>query len=1129
MMEVLEILTVCREKGIRLVLDDSGMNLRLQGNIRSLTADEKRRVIRHKAAIITLLDRAGDGDPIVPVAQAPDYPLSSAQQRIWVLCQFQGAESAYHVSITRNLEGRVDPCKLQAAFHRLTERHEILRTVIVENGIGEPRQVIRDRGELNFILGCTDLRGESSNEERVGRLVSEARRRPFDLGTGPLLRADLYRLTADRWVFALVIHHVISDGWSTDILVRDLMHFYGMLHSGAKAILPTLGFQYKDFACWQQRRLATGMPEGHRAYWLAQLNGELPVLELAGDHIRPPIKMYNGGVMTRVFAAKTGEGLKELVGRQGRTLFMGLTALVRALLYRYTGQEDLIIGTPVAGRLEAGLENQVGLYMNTLPLRIATKGTASYTELLEHTGLVILEASSHQDYPFDMLVNELGLQRDLSRNALFDVLVALQQEAISHDREQPEPDEIRIAAFHGREGRTSKFDLSFIFMEQQEGLGVELTYNSDIFDADTIDRMGSHLEGLLAAMLERPAAPLSELEYLDPREARHLLVDLNFHAASTYPGNVTITGLLEQQVRRSPDAIALVCGPLRLTYKEMDERANRLANCLVDRYSLRKDSLVGVMLDRSVDMIVAILATLKAGAAYVPLDPEHPTERIDYMLKDSGAALVLTSGRYRSRVASGAAILVVEGEIPDGDYSGVSPQLPSEPDALAYVIYTSGSTGRPKGVMISHGAVVDYFYGILAATNIGACRHFGMLSTIAADLGNTVLYPALLTGGTLHIYTADALIDADRLSADQLDCIKIVPSHWRSVQGAGGAYLPGKCLIFGGEQLTPDLLAKMASPDRTCEIYNHYGPTETTIGKLICRIEPERAKGGISLGSPFCSSTIYILDGNRRLTPMGVAGEICIGGAGLARGYLNQPKLTAEKFVSDPYREGERIYLTGDLGRRLADGTIEFMGRKDQQVKIRGYRIEPGEIEAILCQHEDINMAVVTVITAGGEKELVAYLVASRESDIRDLRDFLGARLPAYMVPAHFVRLDKMPLTLNGKIDRRALPHPSAGELPAHTRYVAPRNEIERELVATWQDLLGKERIGIRDNFFDLGGHSLKAMQLISRINGSFAVRLNIQSLFKEPVIENISEQVVFILSQRRLKENKQNLKPLEI
>jgi tyrocidine synthetase III len=1131
MKDLIGVLSGCRKKGISLATDDSGRNLKIKGNVGALSEEEMEMLRSHKEAIIVLLKQSVNPyDPIVPAGQQPCYELSSAQKRIWILSQLYGAGLAYHISLTNVFEGALHTEHLTACLDSLIERHAVLRTVFREDESGEVRQYIRSAGEMNFSISCIDIRNEEDKDRELKKRVRESRCQPFDLAEGPLLRASLYRLSDREWVFDFDMHHIIGDGWSMDILIRELLLLYNArCRHEEKPLLP-LSIQYADYAHWEQKQLTGTNFREHLDYWLKQFEGELPVLELPGDKIRPSIKTYNGRSAGKKFNAGLTEGLRALVRQQDCTLFMGLLALVKTLLYRYTGQTDIIIGSPIAGREQGGLEGQVGLYMNTLALRTQFTVTDSYPELLQKVREVTLGAYAHQVYPFDLLVEALHLQRDRSRSPLFDVMMAFRDTEGDNTEKQPYHEGLRVAEYKIAETERSKFDLFFNFIGQGEEIELVLIYNDDIYTPETIERLTGHLEQLLTVILKDPSLPIRELEYLSAKEIQQLLAGFN-DTRTLYPIEKTIVDLFEEQVSRTPDRIALVFEETQLSYAKLNEEANRIAHYLLADHSIHPDAPVAVMLDRSAAMIIAILAIMKSGAAYLPIDPDYPAHRIEYILKDSEAEILLTASRYLPRFTAygGAAIAVDAGMDGPAIRSG-SPGVTIRPADLAYIIYTSGSTGHPKGVMISHGSLVDYCFGVLDRTNIRECRHFGMVSTIAADLGNTVIYPSLLTGGTLHIYPAAALSDAERIFDRHLDCIKIVPSHWSSLQCTDTVFLPDKCLIFGGEPLTPDILDKIKQAGRRCEVYNHYGPSETTVGKLIRRIDPDHFTLPIPLGAPFCDSSFYIVDEGCKLIPIGVIGEICISGAGLARGYLNQPELTGEKFVPDPFKKGERMYKTGDLGRWLPDGTIAFMGRRDDQVKIRGYRVEPGEIEAAIRCHEDIETAVVLATSnAGGEKELIAYLVSRTDLKTADMRAYLSRTLPAYMIPACFIRLDRLPLTLNGKIDKKALPDPAGSALPAGTPYIAPRNDTESKLVSIWQELLGNKQIGIKDNFFDLGGHSLKMMQLITRINGSFSIRLNIQSIFSEPDIENISEQIFFIRDQMRQKENKKNLKRLEI
>ncbi|OQP45853.1 hypothetical protein A4H97_31920 [Niastella yeongjuensis] len=1129
MKELFELLAVCRQHEIHFSLGTSGRELRVQGNVKMLTKEQISRLQLYKEEIIALLRPAGA--PLAAVQPLPHqqhYELSSAQKRIWVLSRLGGG-TAYHIPMINVFEGELQVAHLITAFGHLIEKHEILRTVFTEDETGEIRQSVLTAEALHFSVSCTDLRSGSHREAKAEKIIQEALQQPFDLEKGPVLRAGLIRLTNEKWIFHLVIHHIVCDGWSMNVLIRELMQSYARLCEGGNEWPAPLRFHYKDYAGWQQQQIKGEHYTAHRSYWMKQFEGELPVLQLPADKKRPAIKTYNGGVTTGMVDAGATAALKAMLQQQGSTLFMGLLTLVKIFLHRYTSDEDIIIGTPVAGREHPELEEQIGLYINTVAIRTSCTGADSFLQLLSKIKETTVQAQTHQAYPFDLLVDELQLHTDRSRNPLFDVMITLNEDGFAMVDEQPHAPNLRISPWNAGTGNVSKFDLSFNFIDHGDTITFDLVYNSDLYFAGTAERMKRHLVQLLMAVLNGPGMPVNSLLLLTRNEIQELLTGFNNTQAS-FPQHKTVVDLFIEQALKTPDRPALVSGDTTLTYRQLHEKTDQLAARLVTDYHVKPNELVGVMVDRSADMIVALLSVLKSGGAYVPIDPEYPAVRIEYILQDCKAAVLLTESKYVSQLAAYAGAVIAL------DKPVIMPAVTSEyepakvqSDDLAYVIYTSGSTGHPKGVMITHRSLVDYFFGIQQKTNIAACRRFGLVSTIAADLGNTVIYTSLLMGGELHIYSALDLLDAEKIFAQTPDCIKIVPSHWKSLQLPDKVFLPEKCLIFGGESLTTEILTTIKEANHACRVYNHYGPSETTIGKLINPIDLNQIPDPVPLGVPFCESSVYILDNQLQLVPVGIIGEICIAGAGVARGYFNRPELTTEKFVPDPFHEGRRMYKTGDLGRWLPNGQVEFIGRKDEQVKIRGYRVEPGEIALTIGKHPEIETAVVlTRNNATGEKELVAYCVVKEELAIADIRLWLGHTLPVWMIPTHFVWLDKLPLTPNGKIDKRSLPEPDAQLTSANT-HIAPRNEIERQLVSIWAELLGKNNIGVKDDFFQSGGHSLKMMQLISRINRHFEIRINIQSIFKEPTVENISEQILFILDQNHRKANRKNLKQVEL
>ncbi|WP_262488185.1 non-ribosomal peptide synthetase [Chitinophaga eiseniae] len=1062
-------------------------------------------VLEDQAAMLFSTHRTSSGG-IMPAPEQGSYVLSSSQRRLWLLSQLEEGSIAYNIPSVYVFSGELKLSSLDHAFNELIRRHEILRTVFREDETGEVRQFIMPPDAAPARINCVDLRGADEQAQRVNDLVTTGTRQPFNLEEGPLVRLDLYQTDEKRWVFACTMHHIISDGWSMDILIRELLLMYNSHSQQELHELAPLDIQYKDYACWQQAQLEEGMLAADQVYWLLQFEGELPVLSLPTDYPRPAIRSYSSGVVCRQLPEDLVQALHQLCRQQGVTLFMALTGLVNVLLHRYTQQEDIIIGTPVAGREQAALMDQIGFYVNTLALRTRFDAGETYTALLERIREITLAAYEHQAYPLDELVEQLHLQRDISRNALFDVMLTLRQRDGAVVKPEHGLRGLQVHPYESGALEVSKFDITFEFIESGTALAVNIKYNSDLFLATTVAHMAGHLEQLLRAVTSHPGTAVNRLRYLDEAEETTLLTTFG-SSSNSYDRTANIVSLFEAQVRKAPHHTALVFESRTLTYTALNAYANRLAHLLLQYHQQGADNMVGMLLDRSMEMLAGMLGILKSGAAYVPVDPEFPEARIAYLLQDSGIKVLLTQSRYLPLTAGfkGTVICLDDNGHID-DMPADNPAADLSPSSLAYLIYTSGSTGRPKGVMISHAALVDYTYGLLARTNIGECRSFGLVSTIAADLGNTVIYTSLLTGGCLHIYSSAAVMSGEELFASPVDCIKIVPSHWKALQQAGAVFAPQKCLIFGGEQLTADVLALLHNSRATCRVYNHYGPSETTIGKLLNPVSLTGAYGTIPLGSPFCNAFVCIVDPLLQLTGIGVVGEICIAGDGLSRGYFNRDELTAEKFIPNPFRPGERMYRTGDLGRWLPDGTIAFMGRNDDQVKIRGYRLELGEIAAAMQHHTDIDAAVVVARNnAVGEKELVGYFTGTTVADPGALRTYLAQHLPAYSVPAYFVQLEALPLTPNGKIDRKRLPVPEDFGLAGARQYVPPVTPAERLLAGAWEDVLNRRSIGIHDSFFDLGGHSLLAVKLVNRINSITGAGFKVKDVFTHTTIREMA------------------------
>ena len=1068
---------------------------------------------------------------IEPLPLQPHYALSPSQRRLWVLSQFEEGNIAYNMPGVYLFEGNINHEALAYAFQTLISRHESLRTVFREDETGEVRQFILPADQTGFAIAYHNLTGTTGQEAQVKTLVQVNASTPFNLAMGSLLRVSLYETDGGKWVFNYVIHHIISDGVSMEILFAEVLQLYSAFVSGTGNPLTPLRIQYKDYAAWQLAQLSGEQLKLHEGYWLQQFSGELPVLDLPGDKTRPAMKTYSGGAVSHFINPEITGGIKKLSQEQGATLFMGLLAATNALLFKYTDQTDIVIGTQIAGREHTDLENQIGFYLNTLALRAQFSTNDSFNDLLGHVKTVTLGAYAHQVYPFDELVNALPLRRDLSRNAIYDVSLILHNTQLDGEQAAPELGGLQISGYDGGAAPTAKFDLAFDFTEAEGGMLANIVYNSDIYNHDTAMRMMAHLQQLLQAIVQQPNLPIAALDYVSEEEKQALLHTFN-DTQVAYSSDKTIAELFEQQAAQTPDAIALVFEGTQHTYAQLNEQADRLANYLVTQHQVQAEDCVALLLDRSDNLLIAILGVLKAGAAYVPIDPDYPKGRKLFIVDDTAAKLLITQSNYLLDIDFfNGGIIALDAQLPEMELPSAPLVGRSGPQSLAYIMYTSGSTGNPKGVMVENRSVVR----LVKNTNfIQLTGEEVLLSTGAVSFDATTFeyWAMLLNGGTLVMCSKETLLNDDRLVEtvrnNKVDTMWFTSGWLNQLVEKNLPVSDGlKTILAGGDKLSPVHISALKGHYPALAIVNGYGPTENTTFSLTYPVQTVSDR--IPIGKPINNSTAYIISRNQ-LVPVGVVGEICVGGDGLARGYLNQPELTAEKFVDNPFVPGQRMYRTGDMGRWLPDGNIEFMGRKDEQVKIRGYRIELGEIENALMQHPAIvNAAVVAKATAEGEKEMVGYIAANETLDATALILHLKQYLPAYMVPAYFVQLETLPLTANGKVDRKQLPDPAGLGMGTGVEYVAPGNDTEEKLVEIWQEILGRETIGIKDNFFDLGGHSLKATQLISKINMVFGVGISIQTVFQEPTIESIAQRIVFIQTQSKQKEDMDDMQEIEI
>jgi amino acid adenylation domain-containing protein len=1039
---------------------------------------------------------------------------------MWFLQQLDPACPVYNTYRIWRVRGALNVADLRKAFETIVERHEVLRGVIQVID-GKAYQVTNEEGTFQF--PCIDLRESASRDpETAAREISrQEAKAPFDLSRGPLFRAKLLQLDDEEHVLLISVHHIITDGWSFGVLYREISTLYQAFDGGDSSPLPDLPIQYGDYAIWQHDFIRGPHQEELLTYWKRQLS-HLSPLQLPTDRIRSSMPTYKGEREGFSIGRALTAELKSRYQKEGVTLFTALLTCFNVLLFRYTGQADITVGTVKHNRLYKEIEPLIGMFMNTLVLRSDLSANPSFRELLQRVRKTCKDAFAHQELPFDRLVDVLQPEREMSRNPLFQVAISYQNTP-GNLLELPglavSPFEASDIGPYQSGNDTAKLDLTLTLLESDDDIQGMMEYSTDLFDRATIRRMVDHFQTLIEEVVANPDQRISEIPLLRDNERREMML-MGSGPKRAYPEDQCFQQLFAQQVAQRPQAVAVVFENESVSYRKLDTRANQLAHYL-QRQGIGPDIRVGLCLDRSIEMIVAVLGIFKAGGAYVPLDPNYPQERLAFLAKDADLQVILTQEKFQEHLSP----LGVEQIFLDADWPVIAQEEASTPasearaDSLAYVIYTSGSTGRPKGVEVEHRQVLNYVDGILERLKVPAGSSFAMVSPLTADLGNTMLYPALATGGTLHIISEDRAMDAAALGAYfqhyRPDYLKIVPSHLATLlmDTTVADVLPKKYLVVGGEACSWDLVEKVQALKPDCIVINHYGPTETTIGVTTHQVAAtDRASSyspSVPIGRPLPNSQVYILDPHKNPVPLGVAGEVYIGGRGLARGYAGAPELTAEKFVAHPYSEepGARLYRTGDRARFRTDGAIEFLGRIDHQVKLRGFRIELGEIETVLNRHPRVHAAVVVVREREGvEKQLLAYVVPGHgQLSSGDLRQFLKQSLPDYMVPTVFVMLEDLPLTPNGKVDRRHLPEPDSSLTELTENFVPPRNPMEATLAEIWQSLLQVEQVGVHDNFFELGGHSLLATRVVSRIQQDFHVDLQLRRFLNMPTIAELA------------------------
>ncbi|MGC5568942.1 amino acid adenylation domain-containing protein, partial [Streptomyces sp. FR-108] len=1101
-----EFLEGLESRGARFSVVDGRLRLFAPKGV--LTDELRARLQGFRDEIIALLvDRGPERDtghgPRMRVAdRAEQLPLSFAQQRLWFLDQLDPGSAEYNVPMPVRLGGTLDVTALHAALNTIVARHEVLRTRLVAGADGVPCQVIDPPEPLP--LPVADVSGEADLGAAAWVLMAADVALPFDLAAGPLVRALLIRLAPDEHVLALSMHHVVFDEWSKGVFNRELSALYEAFRAGEPDPLPPLPVQYADFAVWQREWLEGEVLEGQLAYWRARLGGASP-LELPTDRPRPPVWSPAGTQTRFTVPARTADVLRELSRRNGATMFMTLLAAFNVLLGRYADTDDVVVGTPVANRNRAETEQMIGFFINTLVMRTDLSGDPSFDELLVQVRDMALDAYAHQDLPFEQLVDALVTERDRSRSPLFQVLFNY----FTADG-QPHRGGLSVGGVEG--DVVAKFDLRLMFTDGGRELTGVIEYSTALFDATTVERMARHLLALLDAVAEDAGRPVDDLPLLTAAERDILVRDWNDTAVALPPVS-GVHRLIAERAAAAPDAQAVVSGEDSLTYGELMARANRLGHYL-RTVGVGPDTLVGLCLPRGIDMVMAMLGVWQAGGAYLPLDPEYPVERLGFMLTDSRATVLVGTSDILDELPVGRLRTVVLDDPTDrarlAAMPAESPEAPVRPDQLAYMIYTSGSTGRPKGVQVAHGGVVNMVRAQGREFGVGAGDPVVQFAPFGFDAAVSEVCVTLAAGGTLVVATAQQRAEPEALAAlVRRSGIRVatLPPSLLAVLNPGD--LTGlRTLVTAGERLEAGVAAGWRTEH---QLLNAYGPTETTVCASIATVDPD-SRSAPPIGTPVDNTRTYVLDERLNPVPVGVAGELFIGGAGVARGYGRRPALTAERFVADVFAgDGSRMYRSGDRVRWLADGQLEFLGRDDQQTKVRGYRIELGEIEAVLAAHPAIRTAVVTTNGEDADRRLVAHLVPADQSEgippVADLRTFAGDHLPAFMIPSVFTELAALPLTANGKVDRAALPAPDAAHLHL-TGYVAPSGVTEELLAGVWAQVLGLDRVGATDDFFELGGQSLLATQVVSRVREVFGAEIPLAALFDHPTVRSLTALV---------------------
>ena len=1048
----------------------------------------------------------------LPRAEGMSLPLSFAQQRLWFIDQLLPGNTAYNIPIALRIEGSLDESALKSSLDQIVSRHDVLRTVFSSHDAQVAQLVMPPTGIELAVVDLTQLSLLKADQE-VAFIVGLESRLGFDLMRGPVIRARLVKLSSLDSVLAVTIHHIASDGWSMGVFVQELSKLYAAASTGLQAALPDLEIQYADYALWQRQWLEGDVLDKQLQYWKQELHAVPTVLELPTDRARPPVQRFEGGSEAFRLEPELSEGVKRLTRQEGATLFMSLLAAFEVLLFRYSGQQQICIGTPIANRTRPEVEKLIGFFVNTLVMKADLTARPSFRDLLRRVKHSALGAYTHQDLPFERLVEELEPDRTMSHTPIFQVMFVMQNGV----RGELGLEGVKVAGYGQKAGQT-KFDLTMTVAEVGGQIRGGVEYSLELFEQQTITRMIGHFKQILQSAIAEPDCAIQEIEMMSEKETAQILHQWN-ETARLYDTHISIVAMFERVAQATAQATAVVFDDEAITYDELNSRANKLAWYLMST-GVMAEQKVGLMMSRSIQMVVSILGILKAGAAYLPLDSSYPPQRVNYMVEDAAIALILTDSRFEAVLEATPAHIVNLDELSSdiSTYSGANPGVEIAADNLAYVIYTSGSTGNPKGVEIQHRSVIRL---VKAAqyVNLDHLQTILQASTLSFDAATFEIWGALLNGAKLVVLQS-RLATGHELStiiAEQaVSTLWLTSSLYNAIADERVEYLQGvKQLLVGGEALSVRHIREGVRRLKGLSMINGYGPTEGTTFTCCHQIgeaDVEEGRLTVAIGTGITNTFVYVLDARMEIVPIGVAGELYIAGDGLARGYLNRPEITAEKFIPNPFckEAGERLYRTEDICRWNADGKIDYIARSDNQVKVRGYRIELGEIEATLERDASVKQAVVVLKQDAADKRLIAYVVANEAVEVtsHELRSFLKTRLPDYMLPSLIVMLDHLPLNSSGKIDRSALALAPLSRDASPLLYQQPGSPIEELLEAIWCDVLAVTSVGVTENFFDIGGHSLLATQVMSRISSSVGVDIPLRKIFEGPTIEDLASCV---------------------